>query len=259
MIRKEGIKEKEQELSLYCSKTVDYKKFEEFIRVKHETTKKTKNFYQEKVMRKFRWRKCIGRKRTDDNFLNKMEKKFGKKEEIAIVIGDWNNRNRTKGLESTMGRGLKKTIARRFETYQVNEFRTSKKCCNCLNDLKVMEKEERRKNKDGEIKITRKKIRIQGCSYCVGKSRKEEKPEKKIELNVSKNGKKSILAPFKLLTRDKNSCLNMLNIVRHIINSKDHSRPEAFRREEKILPVTSTSKPGKKQVILGCSRYILGF
>jgi hypothetical protein len=78
-------------------------------------------------------------------------------------------------------------------------------------------------------------------------------------LDVSKNGKKSILAPFKLLTRDKNSCLNMLNIVRHIINSKDHSRPEAFRREEKILPVTSTSKPGKKQVILGCSRYILGF
>jgi hypothetical protein len=232
MIKKEGIKEKEQALSLHCSKTVDYKKFKEFIRVKHETSEKTEKFYQKEVMRKLRWRKCIGRRRTDDDFLNKIEKKFGKKEDVVVVLGDWNNKNTIKGLESTMGKGLKKLISKRFKTYQVNEFNTSKKCCNCSGDTEIVTVEG--KTRDGEEIDSG--IRILGCRFCARKSRKESLKEN--EIGRSKNGKQSILSPFKLLTRDKNSCLNMLKIVRHIIDSKDHSRPKEFKKEEKscLLP-----------------------
>jgi hypothetical protein len=236
MIQKENIKEKEQALSLYCSKTMDYKKFKEFIRVRHETSKKTEEFYQRKVMRKLRWRKCIGRKRTDDNFLNKMEEKFSEKgKEMAIVLGDWNNRNTIRGLESTMGKSLKKLIARRFQTYQINEYNTSKKCCNCWKDIEVVKIKGRNKH-GGTIKGVDSGIRILGCRSCAGLSRKEDKKlERESRIERSENGYPSILPNFKLLTRDKNSCINMLKIVQHILYDESHSRPKEFTREEKKL------------------------
>ena len=42
-----------------------------------EIKKITDEFYQDKVFRKLKWRKYIHTKRTEDNFLNKIETTYG--------------------------------------------------------------------------------------------------------------------------------------------------------------------------------------
>jgi hypothetical protein len=51
----------------------------------------------------------------------------------------------------------------------------------------------------------------------------------KNEVKIQEDEKKSILQSYSFLTRDKNSCINMLNIIKHMIYNKK-KRPQEFSR-----------------------------
>ena len=89
----------------------------------------------------------------------------------------------------------------------INECNTSKKCCNCWKDL-VNHKYEK-KNEDNE-KETKCLFRVLKCENCEG-------------INIGSLESKK--CPV-FITRDLNSCVNMISIAKNIIYKR--KRPEVF-------------------------------
>jgi hypothetical protein len=198
---KPEIIEAESLLSKYCCKTNDYNKFKEFIKAKYESNKITKEFYKNELYRKLNWRTKTYRQKSEDKFLNNIENIYGKKENTLICIGDWSNKNTIKGLTSTMGIGLKKLVSKKFNTLLVYEYNTSKKCCNCHNNI------------DNKKINGNSKFRLLQCEYC--------------NVECFENSNESTFRYRKYLNRDQNSCANMLNIVKSYLFD-NRTRPPAF-------------------------------
>ena len=193
--------EEETKISKYCCKTNNYTKFKEFIKAKYDSNKILKEFYYEDLYRKLNWRTKTYRQKSEDKFLNNINSKYGNKEDTLICIGDWSNKNTIKGLTSTMGIGLKKLVAKKFNTLLVYEYNTSKKCCNCHNNI------------DNKKINGNSKFRLLQCNNC--------------NVGSSENSNKSSFQFCKYLNRDQNSCANMLNIVNsYLFNNR--IRPQAF-------------------------------
>ena len=221
-----NIIEQETILSKYLSTTVNYDKFKDFIKMKHKVNQNTKSFYEKELYRKLNWRKKTYRQRSEDKFLNNIETKFGSKDDFVICLGDWSNKSSAIKGASTMCLGLKKLISKRYtNTMLIDEYNTSKKCCNCWNDIENVEI-------NGN-----KKFRLLGCKNC-----RSEAPValRKVNSSLSQSGKgcnidspedehKLIFQTYSFLTRDKNSCINMLSIAKHMIY-KNKTRPQQFCR-----------------------------
>ena len=198
---KPEIIEAETLLSNYCCKTNNYNKFKEFIKAKYEANKITKEFYKNELYRKLNWRTKTYRQKSEDKYLNNIKDTYGNKDNTLICIGDWSNKNTIKGLPSTMGIGLKRLISKKFNTVLVYEYNTSKKCCNCHNDIE-------NKKINGNSKF-----RLLQCEYC--------------NVECFENSNESTFRYRKYLNRDQNSCSNMLNIVNSYLFD-NRKRPPAF-------------------------------
>jgi hypothetical protein len=107
---------------------------------------------------------------------------------------------------------LKRLIAKKFQTVLIDEYNTSKKCCHCWTNLEKVNIGEKRC------------FRLLGCKRCV-----EQKDRK---IGSQEDEPKPNLSSYKLLTRDKNSCQNMLRITRYMMNNK-RKRPKNFSRSQK--------------------------
>jgi hypothetical protein len=200
----------ETELSAYCSNTVDIQLFKDYIKKKHEVNMKVKSYYEAELNRKINWRTKVYRQKSEDKFLQHIETRFGNKEDIVVCIGDWSAKHGSciKGA-STMGVGLKRLVKKRYTTLLLDEFNTSKKCCHCWKDISNI-------TIDGS-----KKFRLLGCKHC--RNNKEE------HIGSPEDEPKSMFQSYRFFTRDKNSCLNMLGIVKHMIYNKN-KRPSEFIR-----------------------------
>jgi hypothetical protein len=131
------INEKEIPLSKLSCKTVKYDQFKEYIKEKSKLNQETLDFYQKDLWRKMKFRSyCYGRKSLD-NFLNKIERTFGK--DCVVAYGNWSRDTQMKYCAPTMNKGLKESIQKRFETYIVDEYKTSKLCCKCHKELNKFE------------------------------------------------------------------------------------------------------------------------
>ena len=71
--------QKENTLSDYDSKTVYYEKFKDFIREKHKVNNSVYDFYNNKLYRKLKFRTHIYLRKSEDKFLNNIEKMYGEK------------------------------------------------------------------------------------------------------------------------------------------------------------------------------------
>ena len=194
----------ETELSKYNCKTNSYDKFKEYIKAKYNCNSIIKKYYEGEINRKLNWRTKTYRQRSEDKFLNNIEKTYGKKEDILICIGDWSNKNTIKGLGSTIGLGLKKLVSKRFRTVLIDEYNTSKLCCNC--------------HKENENKIIKSKslFRLLTCQHC-----KDGSSENSLNPSIHMSGK--------FLNRDKNSCINMQYLVKRYLK-ENRKRPKEFCR-----------------------------
>ena len=200
----------ETELSAYLSNTVNIQLFKNYIQKKHEINLKVKSYYEAELNRKINWRTKVYRQKSEDKFLQRIETQFGNKEDIVVCIGDWSAKQGSciKGA-STMGVGLKRLVKKRYTTLLLDEYNTSKKCCHCWKDISNI-------TIDGS-----KKFRLLGCKHC--RNDKEE------HIGSPEDEPKSMFQSYRFFTRDKNSCLNMLGIVKHMIYNKN-KRPSEFIR-----------------------------
>jgi len=74
----------------------------------------------------------MNRLKNEQKLMNKFQKVFGDKNDVVICFGDFEQRKHMKYKEPIKGKGMR-TLFRKsgYETYLVDEFRTSCKCCNC--------------------------------------------------------------------------------------------------------------------------------
>ena len=114
-----------------------------------------------------------------------------------------------KNFMSTMNKGLRKFIHKKYDTITVNECMTSKNCCDCMSTL------ENYKNTKGK--------KIHRLLVCKG-----------VECVRSQNKK----AVFK--TRDLNSAINIMNLTKKWIEKKE--RPEEFKSKYRSSPSESEDK-----------------
>ena len=208
--KRNNIIEKETHLSFQNSKSVDYEKFKVFLVEKDKLNKETLDFYQRDVWRKMKFRQYSYGKKSMDKFLNKIKETFG--DNILIGYGNWSRSTQMKHFMPTMNKGLRKQIHTKYDTITINECNTSKKCCECNNDLSYY------RHSDGN-----KQFRLLVCSGCV-------RPQVKQIV-------------FK--TRDANSAINIMNLTKCWIDRQE--RPACFqissftssnnqKEEEKVRP-----------------------
>jgi hypothetical protein len=190
--KRNGIVEKETELSKENSKSVDYNKFKNYLIEKSKLNQEVKKFYQREVWRKMKFRQYNYGKKSIDVFLNKIKETFG--ENVLIGYGNWSRSTQMKHFIPTMNKGLRKLIHKKYDTITINECNTSKKCCGCHRDLSYYKTKE---NKDV--------FRLLVCSNC-----------------VSCKNKYTVFR-----TRDVNSAVNIRNITRCWLEKQ--SRPSAFQ------------------------------
>ena len=190
--KRNNIIEKETHLSFQNSKSVDYEKFKKYLVGKDKLNKETTEFYKRDVWRKMKFRQYSYGKKSMDKFLNKIKETFG--ENILIGYGNWSRSTQMKHFMPTMNKGLRKQIHKKYDTITINECNTSKKCCECNNDLSYY------KNSDGN-----KQFRLLVCFECV-------RPQVKQTV---------------FRTRDANSAINIMNITKYWI--KKQERPLCFQ------------------------------
>ena len=203
--KRNKIIEKETHLSVQNSKSVDYIKFKAYLVEKDKLNKETTDFYRRDVWRKMKFRQYSYGKKSIDNFLNKIQETFGSN--VLIGYGNWSRDTQMKHFMPTMNKGLRKQIHKRYDTITINEFSTSKKCCDCYNEMKHY-----RDKKNKEV------YRLFVCSNCVSYQNKQ---------NVFR-------------TRDANSAVNIMNLTTCWINNQ--TRPEEFSRASSFTCLGETRK-----------------
>lgn len=208
--KRNSIIEKETHLSFQNSKSVDYEKFKTYLQQKDILNKETTDFYKRDTWRKMKFRQYSYGKKSIDKFLNKIKETFG--DNMLIGYGNWSRSTQMKHFMPTMNKGLRKQIHKKYDTITINECNTSKKCCECNNDLSYY------KHNNGN-----KQFRLLVCSKCV-------RPQVK---------------QIVFRTRDANSAINIMNITKCWIEKQQ--RPACFqissftsstikKEEEKVRP-----------------------
>jgi hypothetical protein len=225
--KRNNIIEKETQLSFQNSKSVDYDKFKKYLVEKDKLNKETTEFYKRDVWRKMKFRQYSYGKKSIDTFLNKIKDTFG--ENILIGYGNWSRSTQMNHFMPTMNKGLRKQIHKKYYTITINECNTSKKCCECNNDLSYY------RHSDGN-----KQFRLLVCLSCNRGDNYSPTANGVCSGCVRPQVKQIVFR-----TRDANSAINIMNLTKCWIEKQE--RPACFqtssftssnnqKEEEKVRP-----------------------
>jgi hypothetical protein len=193
-----GIEQIETYLSDVNSRTTNFNKFKEYILKKAQVSFHTQSFYNHPTFRKMKLRTFIEGKRSEDKFVEKIGEIFG--QNSIIMYGDWSESEQMKNFIPTKGVGLRRLIHRNFLTISIKEAYSSKRCCECFQDLRNYIAD----NNFHRTKIGDKIHRILVCDNCIKCSSKTVLDPSK---HVSSENKRVVFR-----TRDKNAARNILRI-----------------------------------------------
>jgi hypothetical protein len=122
----------ETELSKLNRKSLNISKFKEYIKKKSEINYILFAFYEKYIFRKLRLQSYRNTKRSEQKMLNNFKRIFGNEKDVVVCFGDYEQKKQMKYKEATKGKGMR-TLFRKagFQTYLVDEFRTSCMCSKC--------------------------------------------------------------------------------------------------------------------------------
>jgi len=203
-INEKTIKEHEATLSNYNSKTNNYDKFKKYLTKKNKLNITLFNHYEQSFFRKFKLNRFTNTQKSEQKMIKNFTEKFGKPKDIIFIMGDFDKNDNMKGVEPVICKKFRRIFRNAgFETYLINEFRTSKLCNHCHEELEPFLI--RQSNKPRDIK-NNKQITVHGLLHHI-----DAKPQCEIIHN-----------------RDKNAVQNMLYIIDTI--KKTGKRPEKYSR-----------------------------
>ena len=213
--QRNGIIQKETELSNYKSNTFSTTDFKQFITKKTEINNDLKAFYRQKLFRKLAFRRFVRTKQSEINLLNEIENTYLTKDEIkqgkklVILHGDYSRTTQMKGCIPTPNIGIKKLLMSRFEIIDVNEYNTSKLYNKTMKEME-------------NVVVRRKKHKKSLHEILTPK----EEAKNRIFVN-----------------RDVNACKNILLLGKcYLVNQ---TRPVEFTRKPEVLPKVKTNKKNK--------------
>jgi hypothetical protein len=209
------VKELESVLSQYNSKTNDHDKFKKYLKEKSKLNNLLFEHYEQTYFRKFKLNRYINSQKSESKMINNFGKKFGSKEDVIFICGDYDKgNNHMKGLEPVINKKFRRIFRNAgYETYLINEFKTSKLCNCCHNELEKFMVRQSNKPRDHKLN---KKCLVNGLLH----HNKDVKPKCEIVHN-----------------RDKNAVQNMLNIVTSLKTTG--MRPKVFCREKENATTNS--------------------
>jgi hypothetical protein len=212
------IEEIESELSKYNASSCNWENFMNYLRVKIKINKIIIEHYEEEVYRKYKWYGFINRQKTDQKMINKFKKKFGKPEEVGILIGDFDEKGKyMKGLPPTKGVGIRRLFKKSgYKIYLVNEYNTSCKL-----------------NKTGEDLIKCRETRTPLALEMLTEKTKDSK--------LKKTAKRSPYKSIEIISRDLNGSLNILIKGRCILENKEIPEYMDIKKRRKRTLVKSNS------------------
>ncbi|ARF09744.1 hypothetical protein Indivirus_2_123 [Indivirus ILV1] len=121
------VKELEDILSSANSKSCNYKKTQEYIRIKSAINNVLQEYYQKKLYRKLRWNSYINNQKSEARMINQFKKIFGNPNETIVYFGNYGGSN-LKHCEPTKGKGLRKIFRNvGYRLFLVDEYNTTKK------------------------------------------------------------------------------------------------------------------------------------
>ena len=158
----------ETELSKLNRKSLTISKFKEYIQKKSEINGMLFKFYEKYIFRKLRLQSYRNTKKSEQKMLNNFKRIFGNEKEVVVCFGDYEQKQQMKYKEATKGKGMR-TLFRKagFQTYLVDEFRTSCRCSKCEIGIcaKNMVMENPRPYKRGNIIVHGLICCKNGCGY----------------------------------------------------------------------------------------------
>ena len=205
-IKNQSIKEIETELSVLNSKTCNYEKFMYYCIEKNNINYKLYSHYEQTFFRKFKLNRFTNTQKSELKMVKNFSNKYGKPDKTIFVMGDYDKGDyHMKGLEPVICKKFRRIFRNAgYKTFLVNEFRTSK-LCNCCND--ELEHFLKRPSQKPKLKKENKTEICHGLLRCQSVKHKSE---------IFHN-------------RDKNAVQNMLNIVKSVFDTR--KRPNIFCRE----------------------------
>ena len=205
-IENKTIKEIETELSVLNSKTCDYEKFMYYCIEKNKINYKLYSHYKETFFRKFKLNRFTNTQKSELKMVKNFSNKYGKPDKTIFVMGDYDKGDyHMKGKEPVICKKFRRIFRNAgYNTFLVNEFRTSK-LCNCCNG--ELEHFLERPSQKPKLKKENKTEICHGLLRCQSVKHKSE---------IFHN-------------RDKNAVQNMLNIVKSVFDTG--KRPNIFCRE----------------------------
>jgi len=223
-INNQTIKQIESTLSVLNSKTVNYDEFKKYILEKNKINKTLYKYYQQEFFRKFKLNRFINTQKSEAKMIENFKNKFGTPDKVIIVFGDHDEgQHNMKGLEPSICKKFRRIFKNAgYKVFLINEFRTSKLCNCCHQELDKFLTRASNKPRD---KKKNKKTLVNGLlKHTVSNPEGELNP---------------LLCTI-IHNRDKNAVQNMLNIAEHI--KKTGKRPEPFTRKEETLINSSPCK-----------------
>jgi len=213
IIKGRSVKEIQESLMEFNSKSCDFEKFKDYVAKKIEVNRLLFNYYSQVLFRKLNWNTYINTQRNEDLVINDFIKKMGSPDKTIIILGDWSTQG-IKGKESTILQRLRKIFTRRgFKVYLVDEYNTSKLCSCChepTENLKVHE------NSKSIWKLLR-------CNSCGAIHNRDH--------NACKNIKFVTEKIISSLTTTREACLGCF------LHRPEKNNP--FQRPTKVAPRTS--------------------
>lgn len=224
---KNGIIEKETELSKFNSRTLNPEEYKKFIIQKTKTNDEVKEFYGNILFRKLDFRRHIFTLQSEAKLLDEIENKYLSEEDkkkdkkLLIFYGNWSVSTQMKNKMPSPGIGMKRLLHSRFEILETDEFRTSKLYNKTFKELTNVKVRKGKHSKSLHQVLTLK-----------------EETEKCIRVN-----------------RDKNACMNILLLGKYYLEHQ--SRPKEFQREKqkteikkaiKLTEKVNKSTKNKKQI-----------
>jgi hypothetical protein len=205
-IENKSIKEIETELSVLNSKTCDYEKFMYYCIEKNNINYKLYSYYEQTFFRKFKLNRFTNTQKSELKMVKNFSNKYGKPDKTIFVMGDYDKGDyHMKGKEPVICKKFRRIFRNAgYNTFLVNEFRTSK-LCNCCNG--ELEHFLERPSQKPKLKKENKTEICHGLLRCQSVKHKSE---------IFHN-------------RDKNAVQNMLNIVKSVFDTG--KRPNIFCRE----------------------------
>lgn len=206
IINEKSVKELERTLSKLNSKTCSYDKFKTYCIEKNKLNYELYTHYEQRCFRKFKLNAFTNTQKSENKMIQNFQNKYGKPEETIFVMGDYDKGDyNMKGKEPVICKKFRRIFRNAgYTTFLVNEFRTSKLCNCCNEELEYFL--ERPSKKPKLIKEGKTEI-CHGLLRCKSVKHKSE---------IFHN-------------RDKNAVQNMLNIVKSVLNTG--KRPDIFCRE----------------------------